>query len=70
MNAIHALGYSMLMTRGYNLLEEVLRKYHQSVHMILWDGEKSWDGIRENIYMGSELPIPPPNGTSLNFPIW
>ncbi|KAG9034476.1 hypothetical protein FRB95_013152 [Tulasnella sp. JGI-2019a] len=75
MNVIHALGYSMIMSTGDNNdLELIWRKHYSNILLVLWDNEAASGGrcLTNPRWMYSEpkLPIPPPNHTHLNIPIW
>lgn len=59
----------MLIPRGSDEFEAIWRKHHESVALILWD-KHGWASSQEHIYTSSELPVLPPNATSLNVPIW
>lgn len=56
---------------------ELFRRHYQNVHMILWS-DAPWHGgpclwNSTCVYAGDPLsiyPVPPPNSTHLNIPLW
>ncbi|KAG8953693.1 hypothetical protein FRC04_001897 [Tulasnella sp. 424] len=76
MDAIHGLGYSMLLAKDTPHVYHLWRRHHVSVHMIIWEDEE-W-GARPCLHNstcpyappGIDLPVPPPSSTHLNIPIW
>lgn len=76
MDAINALGYSMLFAQNNNELEQMYREYHSHVQLILWEASPWHSGpCLQNstcVYTDTQTlaPAPPPNSTHLNIPIW
>ena len=75
MNVLHALGYSMIITDGSReALDDVYRAYHDRTVLVFWGDWHStgWGCLRDPtcVYSDDELPIPAPNRTHLNVPIW
>ncbi|KAG8871989.1 hypothetical protein FRB97_008122, partial [Tulasnella sp. 331] len=80
-NAIHALGYSMLIIpESQESVAIAWRKYYHNVQLIIWE-DQTWSGgecIRNSTCVFSDspshaslyLPPLPPNGTHLNIPLW
>lgn len=76
MDVIHALGYSMLFASSTTELEDMYREYYQHVQVVLWEGSP-WHSrpcLKNStcVYVDTQSPkpIPPPNSTHLNIPIW
>ncbi|KAG8977677.1 hypothetical protein FRC05_000933 [Tulasnella sp. 425] len=75
-DAIHGLGYSMLAANGPNHVYDLWRRHHASIQIIIWEyepwGSKPCLGNSTCVYAppGLDLPVPPPNSTHLNIPIW
>ncbi|KAG8909506.1 hypothetical protein FRC01_006897 [Tulasnella sp. 417] len=78
MDAIHKLGYSMIIARPERLYE-LYRLYHKNVHLVIWDSEAHPDCMYNPACVYAEFgengslettPVPPPNATHLNIPIW
>lgn len=75
MDAIHALGYSMLiMDNSMDLVNSTWRKYHNHVQLILWnDGDSEGHRCMRDptcVHLDADLNALPPNATHLNIPIW
>lgn len=73
-DAMHALGYSMLIPKNTEALLDAFRQYHDYVKLVLWEDEP-WHGapcMRDPTcaHMDTNVPAPPPNATHLNLPIW
>ncbi|KAG8962948.1 hypothetical protein FRC00_008355 [Tulasnella sp. 408] len=77
MDAMWALGYSMLLPKDTPETYELFRRHYQNVHMILWSDAQGqgapclWNS--SCVYAGDPLsiyPVPPPNSTHLNIPLW
>ncbi|KAG8913051.1 hypothetical protein FRC00_003158 [Tulasnella sp. 408] len=75
MDAIHKLGYSMIIARQ-DQMHEAYRRYHKNVHLIIGDAPPDCIYNSHCVYAdfddGSiqKTPVPPPNATHLNMPIW
>ncbi|KIO30942.1 hypothetical protein M407DRAFT_5361 [Tulasnella calospora MUT 4182] len=76
MDAIHALGYTTLLVQDRPHLYDLWRRHHASVQLIIWE-DTEWAAkpcLRNStcVYAppGLDLPVPPPNSTHLNIPIW
>ncbi|KAG8923032.1 hypothetical protein FRC01_013317 [Tulasnella sp. 417] len=76
MDAMYALGYNMLLAHNVPQFYDLWRRHHASVQLIIWE-DAEWAAkpcLRNStcVYAPSELdlPVPPPNSTHLNIPIW
>lgn len=76
-DAIYKLGYSMLIVRPEEL-PDFYRRHHRNVHLVIRESEGSPDDLYNTAYVYadfgeesiSSIPVPPPNATHLNLPIW
>ncbi|KAG8894752.1 hypothetical protein FRC01_012776, partial [Tulasnella sp. 417] len=72
MDAMWGLGYSMLLPKDDPDTYDLFRRYHQNVHAIFWgDSPCLWNS--SCVYAEDPLsiyPVPPPNSTHLNIPLW
>ncbi|KAG9025818.1 hypothetical protein FS837_004813 [Tulasnella sp. UAMH 9824] len=76
MDAMHALGYTLLLVQDRPHLYELWRRHYGSVQLIIWE-DTDWGAkpcLRNStcVYAPNtlDLPVPPPNSTHLNIPIW
>lgn len=74
MNAIHALGYSMLISgEDPTGVMTTWRKYHQNVRIILWEDALNSHLCLEDptcVFSDPTVEPPPPNVTHANIPTW
>lgn len=73
MNVLHALGYSMIIATSKRDVDVIWTQYHQSVELVLWQGDYSGKACMENstcVHTDPRIPVPPPNSTHLNIPLW
>ncbi|KAG8943763.1 hypothetical protein FRC04_002518 [Tulasnella sp. 424] len=75
MDAIYKLGYSMLVVRPEEL-HDFYRRHYKNVHLIIGEASKDCMYNSACVYADlgqdsmSSVPVPPPNATHLNVPIW
>ncbi|KAG8921690.1 hypothetical protein FRC01_000116 [Tulasnella sp. 417] len=78
MDAMHALGYTLLLVQNRTHFEDLWRRHHASVQLIIWEDSDFGAGAKPCLRnstcvyapSGLDLPLPPPNSTHLNIPIW
>lgn len=74
MDAMHALGYTMLISRSTEKILDWWRQYYEEVQMIAWAGDSTHGGIcmadPTCVHFDPDVAPPPPNATHLNIPIW
>ncbi|KAG8943762.1 hypothetical protein FRC04_002517 [Tulasnella sp. 424] len=76
-DAIYKLGYSMLIATPEELYD-FYRRHHRNVHLVIRDSEVPYDDLYNTTYVYADIgensinsiPVPPPNATNLNLPIW
>ena len=76
MDAMHGLGYTMIVAVSTPDVLNLYREYHENVLAILWQDTdnhsrpcvKSSTCVYTNA--ASNEPPPPPNSTHVNIPIW
>ncbi|KAG9006570.1 hypothetical protein FRB94_000587 [Tulasnella sp. JGI-2019a] len=72
MDALHALGYSMLIPKDKMDIYSMWQEYHDQVQLIVWNRGEAMDCLFNTscVQANPDAPLFAPNATHLNIPLW